>query len=85
MQVGAPPAKSGVSVTTSRITVKEQSSKKSKTLDTDGAQEELYRRDIKMIEKDYNYVGGEGSRRRKTKKDDQSQRKDVQDRRTNGW
>eukprot|EP00971_Amphidinium_carterae_P153308 3039383-Amphidinium_carterae.1 len=65
----------------------DKTSKKLRELDTDTHKEDHYRSDVIMIEKDARYSSGSGedSRRRKVKREDQSWRKDRQERRTNGW
>eukprot|EP00971_Amphidinium_carterae_P199816 3966101-Amphidinium_carterae.1 len=74
-----------VSASTGLFNLKGVTSKRSKALDTDSAKEDHYRNDINLIEKDYHYSGGESSRCQKTKRDDQSWRKDLQERRSTGW
>eukprot|EP00971_Amphidinium_carterae_P090673 1794857-Amphidinium_carterae.1 len=79
MKVSAAPE---VEISTGRVIVADATHKKSKELDTDTNKEDHYRNDVIMIEKDARYSSGSGedSRRRKVKREDQSWRKDRQER-----
>eukprot|EP00971_Amphidinium_carterae_P348948 6490758-Amphidinium_carterae.2 len=68
-----------------RMQVKAPTSKRSSILGSDDARDEHYRSDIHMIENDSYYGSSDSSRRRKTRRDDQSWRKDLHERRSNGW